>query len=243
MQVAGGRTEATVEQRGRIRMPAFRQLAPEVANDVRAALEPLNLRRGHTIFNEGDSASGVYFVVTGKVKLSRSRLPGDRAPAGRGESLLRLLGPGTMFGELSCLDNGRRSSTATTVTSSELAHLPRHDLQRLLDQHPEIASALLLHLTHRLRWADVVMAGLALNDVTGRVAATLVYLAETLGEPNADGLVIAHDLTQAELAAMVGATRETVNRTLTELAGRGLIENGFRKVKILQLDKLQQRIA
>lgn len=224
------------------RMPLLRSLTDEASGELLRSTDPMTVHRGGVIFTTGDVADGVYFLVKGKVKLSRSfdsTEPGR--PAVR-ESLLRLLGPGSMFGELSALDGGHRSSTATAVVETTLAHLPMERLQALMVRRPEIATGFLKQLASRLRWADLVLSGLAVNDVGGRIAATLLYLADALGEPGNGGIVVRHDLTQSELASMVGATRETVNRTLTDLATRGIIDNGIRRLTILDTERLRQRI-
>lgn len=198
----------------------------------------VHVNRGTVIFTEAEPADGLYFVISGKVKLTRaSQTIIDKS--GAKQSLLRLLPAGAMFGELSALDKGSRSSTATAVTNCELRHVSQESLQRVLASHPEVAGGFLRQLAARLRWADLVLSELARNDVPGRVAATLLYLSETVGIPDGESISVRHDLTQAELAAMVGATRETVNRTLTDLASRGVIENGVKKVVILDSLKLE----
>lgn len=221
-------------------LPGSNLLSAEARRDLSMSLVYQEKRRGEVIFAEGDPTDGIYLLLSGKVKLTRSRDQADTSP-GR-ESLLHLLGPDQMFGELSALDEGRRSSTATAVTRVRLARLPQTALPELLDRHPSIRAALIAQLVHRLRRTDSVVAGLSLNDVTGRVAATLIRLADMVGETRSDGIFVPHDLTQAELASMVGATRETVNRILTDLASRGIIETGFRRLTILDLARLRQRV-
>lgn len=221
-------------------LPVFRELTPEAACEFGAALKLLKLGRGETIFEEQELADGIYFVLSGKVKLCRGHGTAGSPDARR--SLLRLLGPSDVFGELSALDGGRRSSTATAVTAAELAHLPQDALHDLLARHPSLSAAFIGQLVNRLRRADLVITGLSLNDVPGRVAAMLLHLADAVGEECPEGILVAHELTQTELAAMVGATRETVNRTLTDLAARGIIDSGFRRLTIRDIARLRQRI-
>lgn len=221
-------------------LPVFRELAPEAAHEFNSALVLRRMRRGETVFEEHDPADGIYFVLSGKVKLCRGH-GSVTAPEGR-HSLLRLLGPASVFGELSALDGGCRSSTATAVTAVDLAYLPQDTLHELMARHPSLSTAFIRQLVDRLRRADLVITGLSLNDVPGRVAAMLLHLADAVGETRTEGILVAHELTQSELAAMVGATRETVNRTLTDLAARGIIDNGFRRLTIRDLARLRQRI-
>lgn len=223
------------------RSPFLRTLADDSASALLAAAEPVQVARGRVIFSEGEFANGFYFVIAGKVKLSRREGTEPQNGAQR-ESLLRLLTAGSMLGELSALDDGVRSSTATAVTRCDLAHIPQHRLSQVMRDFPELTTGFLRHFASRLRWADLVLSELALNGVSGRVAATLLYLSESIGTVEPTGIAVKHDLTQAELASMVGATRETVNRTLTELAAKGVISNGVRKVTILDSDRLRDLV-
>lgn len=223
------------------RSPFLRTLAEDSASALLAAAEPIQFARGEVIFAEGEFADGFYFVTAGKVKLSR-RDGAETQTGTQRESLLRLLPAGSMLGELSALDDGVRSSTATAVTRCGLLHVPQERLSQVMRDHPDLGTGFLKHFAARLRWAEMVLSELAMHGVPGRVAATLLYLSESVGTVGQSGISVKHDLTQAELASMVGATRETVNRTLTELASRGVISNGVRQVTILDSDKLRELV-
>ena len=165
---------------------------------------------------------------------------GRTAGDGR-ENLLAVMGPGEMFGELSLFDPGPRTATATAVTDTTLIGLGNADLQPWLTAHPEVATQLLAALARRLRRTNEAMADLVFSDVPGRVAKALLDLARRFGVPTEDGVRVTHDLTQEELAQLVGASRETVNKALADFAGRGFLRLEGRAVVILDLERLTRR--
>src|SRR4051794_28712792 len=194
----------------------------------------IKLNRGEVLFHEGDREDRLYVVVSGKIKLGRS------GSAGR-ENLLAILGPGQMFGELSLFDPGPRSSTATAVTACEIRTLEHDELMTWLTGRPEVARGLLGQLAARLRRANDVVADLVFSDVPGRVAKQLLELARRFGDRREDGIHVHHDLTQEELAQLVGASRETVNKALADFASRGWLRLEGKSVVILDRERLARR--
>ncbi|MBD0293384.1 MAG: Crp/Fnr family transcriptional regulator [Jiangellaceae bacterium] len=216
------------------RAPLFRELDDEAAAALRASMTEVHLARGEVLFREGDPGDRVYVVMSGKVKLGRS------APDGR-ENLLALLGPGQMFGELSLFDPGPRAATATAVIETTLLCLGHDDLLPWLTGRPEVARGLLLQFAQRLRRSNDTVADLVFSDVPGRVAKQLLDLSTRFGVASAEGVRVVHDLTQEELAQLVGASRETVNKALADFAGRGWLRLEPRSVVLLDLDRLRRR--
>ena len=214
--------------------PLFSGLDDEVAAALESSMSSASLRRGEILFNEGDDGNQLYVVTEGKIKLGRT------SPDGR-ENLLAILGPGQMFGELSFFDPGPRSATATAVTDVELKSLGHEALSPVLDAHPDVAHALLNQLAGRLRRTNEVVGDLVFSDVPGRVAKALLDLASRFGRRADDGVHVNHDLTQEELAQLVGASRETVNKALADFASRGWLRLEPRSVVILDLERLQRR--
>jgi CRP/FNR family cyclic AMP-dependent transcriptional regulator len=214
--------------------PLFSGLDDEVASALESSMSSSSLRRGEILFNEGDDGNQLYVVTEGKVKLGRT------SPDGR-ENLLAILGPGQMFGELSFFDPGPRSATATAVTDVELKSLGHEALSPVLNAHPDVAHALLNQLAGRLRRTNEVVGDLVFSDVPGRVAKALLDLASRFGRRADDGIHVNHDLTQEELAQLVGASRETVNKALADFASRGWLRLEPRSVVILDLERLQRR--
>ena len=216
------------------RAPLFAGLDDEATAALSAAMGTVRLVKGQVLFHEGDLEDRLYVVVAGKVKLGRS------GSAGR-ENLLAVLGPGQMFGELSVFDPGPRSTTATAVTSCEIRTLEHDELMGWLSGRPEVSRALLGQLAGRLRRANDVVADLVFSDVPGRVAKQLLELARRFGDPKDDGIHVHHDLTQEELAQLVGASRETVNKALADFAARGWIRLEPRSVTLLDVERVERR--
>lgn len=214
--------------------PLFAPLDDEAAEALHANMSRAELARGEVLFHEGDPGDRLYVIVEGKVKLGRTS--GD----GR-ENLLAILGPGEMFGELSLFDPGPRNATATAVSDTVLIGLGTEDLVTWLTGRPDVSRQLLRALARRLRRTNENLADLVFSDVPGRVAKALLDLSERFGRPTEDGLRVAHDLTQEELAQLVGASRETVNKALADFASRGWLRLEARAVVLLDIDRLRKR--
>lgn len=214
--------------------PLFAALDPEGAAALRASLTEISVPKGDLLFQEGEPGDRMYIIIDGKVKLGQAS--GD----GR-ESLLSVLGPGEMFGELSLFDPGMRTSTATALTDATVLGLGNEQLKPWLSGRPEVAAALLQALARRLRRTNEAMADLVFSDVPGRVAKALMDLGEKFGSITPDGLLVTHDMTQEELAQLVGASRETVNKALADFAQRGWILLESRQVLILDVERLGRR--
>jgi len=214
--------------------PLFLALDDEASVALRASMVEMDLARGQVVFSEGDAGDRLYVIVDGKIKLGTSSTDGR-------ESLLAILGPGEMFGELSLFDPGPRTATATALTETTLLGLGHDALGPWLNGRPGVAQALLKALSQRLRRTNENLSDLVFSDVPGRVAKALLDLNEKFGEKRSDGLYVEHDLTQEELAQLVGASRETVNKALADFVQRNWIKLEPRAVLILDLDRLVKR--
>lgn len=214
--------------------PLFDALDEDTTRALRAAMVEVRLRRGEVLFSEGETGDRVYIIVDGKIKL------GHTAPDGR-ETIIAVLGPGEMLGELSLFDPGPRAATASAIAPSRLLELRHDDLQTFLDGRPQLSTQLLQGLARRLRRTNAALADLVFSDVPGRVAKALLDLAGRFGERVDEGIRLVHDLTQEELAQLVGASRETVNKALAEFGNRGWIRLEGRAVVILDEQRLARR--
>ncbi len=213
-------------------------LFKDLSDEDRAALASLmretTLKRGEALFEEGDSGDRLYLVADGKVKLSHT------ASDGR-ENLLAVLGVGEIIGELSLFDLQPRSSTVTAIAHTRLLSLTHAEMRAFIESHPTLAMNMLKQLALRLRNTNQQLADLVFSDVPGRVAKALLDLAERFGERTPEGIYVAHDLTQEELAHLVGASRETVNKSLADFTSRGWIRLEGRAVLLIQVARLQRR--
>jgi CRP/FNR family transcriptional regulator, cyclic AMP receptor protein len=231
-----GTEEEAVDDSAILRQaPLFSGLDDEAADALQASLIECRLRRSEVLFREGDEGHQLYVVTDGKVKMGRTSTDGR-------ENLLALLGPGQMFGELSLFDPGPRQSTVTAVTDCVMQSLTHDELLQWLTGRPEVAQGLLAQLAHRLRRANDVVADLVFSDVPGRVAKALLDLAARFGRPADDGIHVHHDLTQEELAQLVGASRETVNKALADFGSRGWLRLEPRSVVLLDVERLRGRV-
>ncbi len=176
------------------------------------------------VVSQDEAGDALFVLVSGRVKVV---LYGD---SGREIILSMFKTPGDFFGEMSLLDNQPRSATVIAAERSRLLVLSRRDFQAHIEAHPRTALRVLTELSRRLRQADAVIGNLALLDVYGRLAGKLRELAAAEGEECDEGVVLRQRPTQAEIAAMIGTSRETVSRALSDLARRGLVVIGGRRL-------------
>lgn len=192
------------------------------------------LSKGETIFNEGDDGEAMWVIVKGKIKLARTARDGR-------ENLLALLGVGDMVGELSVFDPGPRLSRAHAVEDSIVYELPKATLDAWLDEHLDMSRHLLRALAQRIRRTSNSMADLVFSDVPGRVAKAILDLGHRFGRMERGHVTVRHGLTQEELAQLVGASRETVNKALADFASRGWIDVHIGAVEVYEPERLRAR--
>lgn len=167
--------------------------------------------RNAIIVNEGDQTDSLYIILSGRVKVFSSDEEGK-------EVVLNTIGPGEYFGEVALLDEEPRSASVMALESAKLAMIPRADFLRYLNEYPTLATNLLITLARRMRTETESIKTLALMDVYGRVAKTLLDLAV-----EKDGKLVTERITHKEIANMVGASREMVGRILKDLKKGGYI--------------------
>lgn len=194
----------------------------------------VELPRYRVIFSEGEPADRLYVIQSGMVKLGHKTLDGK-------ENLLSIMGPSEIFGELSILDPGPRTSTATAITDVRAIVIDRPAVQHLLRTRPEIAEQLLQLTARRLRRTNAMLTDLVFTDVPGRVAKALLELAERFGDLESGLVWVPHELTQVEIAQYVGGSRETVNKALNDFAQRGWLRLADKSVLILNIECLARR--
>ncbi len=212
----------------------FQGVESAAVNTLIEQLDSTTFPRGTTIFDEGEPGDRLFIITSGKVKLAR------HAPDGR-ENLLTIMGSSDMCGELSIFDPGPRTSAAVCVTEVTAATMDSQMLHDWIQAHPEISEQLLRVLARRLRRTNNALADLIFTDVPGRVAKALLQLANRFGVQEGGALRVHHDLTQEEIAQLVGASRETVNKALAEFAHRGWIRLEGKSVLISDTERLAKR--
>ncbi len=185
--------------------------------------------RGSMILAQGDAGESLYLIASGQVKVVLIHEDGR-------EVILSVLTEGAFFGEMALLDQEPRSAHVVAMTDATLLQLRREDFQARLRSGPDVAIGLLRELSRRLRRADETIASLMLLDVNGRIANLLLELADEEG-----GERITRRLTHATIGQMVGASRETVSRTMRSLVNREILRVSRRE--ILLLDRGALRLA
>jgi CRP-like cAMP-binding protein len=199
------------------RIPFFAGLETATLERVAAGTRTRRFRRGEIIFHAGDPGDALFIIVSGEVKIALPSEEGD-------EAILATLGPGDVFGELALLDGAPRSATASALVATEAVILPRDRFRELVATEPAVRDTLLDSLAGELRRLTTHVEELHFLDMTGRLAARLVRLAREAGPPAPDGSIrLRASLTQAELASMVGCTRQSVNKLLGQFADDRLV--------------------
>lgn len=199
------------------RCALFAHVDDDTLRTCAGQLRVRRFRRGETIFHQGDPGDSLFIVEGGSVKIV---LP---SPEGEEAAIIATLGRGDFFGELALLDGAYRSASAVALEPTETLVLRRQPFEALIDSDPGLRRALLAGLAAELRRLTGHVEELHFLDLPGRLARRLVRMAED-HEPGATGeVVLPWPFTQSELAAMIGGTRQTVNRLLASFVDEGLI--------------------
>ncbi|MDH6198632.1 CRP/FNR family cyclic AMP-dependent transcriptional regulator [Mycobacterium frederiksbergense] len=214
----------------------FQGVSPDAVAALVRQLVPVTVNRGRAVFTEGEPGDTLYIITAGKVKIGRKSVDGR-------DSLLALMGPSDMFGELAIFDPGPRTSTVTALTEVQAVMMSRSVLQSWIADRPEIAEQLLRVLARRLRRTNDNLSDLIFTDVPGRVAKQLLHLAQRFGSREGDALRVDHELTQEEIAQLVGSSRETVNKALSDFAQRGWIRVQGKSILIDNSERLARRAS
>lgn len=206
----------------------FRDAPEEVLVPIAEHCHARELVRGDVLFSEGDVPDAIYLMLAGRVVIANT------SPVDRRESVIALMEDGDLFGELGMLDAGPRSAMARALETSTVLEIPYEPVRAMFDQHPSLLWNVTRLLASRLRTMDEVLADSVFLDVTGRTAKRLLELAD-----GSDEFVL--PVTQEELAGMVGASRERVNKAIASFLRLGWLDQQDRRYRILQRERLEQR--
>ena len=206
-------------------VPLFSGLEDEDLDSLISVATRKKYPKDAVVFFEHDLGDALFMILAGRVKVTI--LSDD----GR-EIILAMLSDNDFFGEMSLLDNEPRSATAIAIQETEMVVLHQRDFLSIVEKRPRVAINLLAVLSSRLRKANQQIGNLALHDVYGRVARILLEMASENGSRQADGRVAFRRPTHQEIANMIGATRETVSRMISDLHRQGYIEIAGKNVII-----------
>ena len=186
-------------------------------DELAAVARTVQMTSGQPLFRKGDEGTQFYVIVRGVIRIST-------ISAGGRETLLNLLRAGETFGEIALLDGGPRTADAVAHEASELLMIERRELLPFLDRHPEGVRRMLAAVCERLRWVSQLYEDSTFLDLPRRLAKRLLLLAKLFGRPSSEGGTrIALQLSQQDLAALMGVTRESINRQMKLFAAQGLI--------------------
>ena len=216
-------------------VPLFADLADEDIHELMAVARRRIFRSGEVIFHRDDPGQVLYVIKEGKVKISLI------SPEGQEISLV-VFGKGECFGEFAILDGLPRSADAIALERVECYTLQRSDFHKTIMKNPKIAIQVMEVLSRRLRTTDQMVENLIFLDVYGRVAKKLLELADSHGSKVDNGIRIEVRLTQQELASMVGASRESVNKVMGYFTDKNFISTDKHRITLHRIADLKRRI-
>ncbi len=211
-------------------VPVFATLSDQDRTAVAARLRSRRFAPSEIVFHRGDPAAHLYILVAGTAKVALRDEQGH-------EAIVGLLRGGEVFGEISLFDDGPRSATVVAITEMDCFLLSRTDFLAILERSPNSMRAMLRAVARTIRRLSTRVEDLCFLDVPSRVAKSLLDLAELGGTE-----VLEIELTQDDLAAMVGATRVSVNRVLASLESRGIVAVGRRRIEIKDRERLAREV-
>ena len=210
----------------------FGTLPPDLLEELRGRTALAKFRRGETIFHQGDPGDSLYIIESGSVKIV---LP---SPEGEEGAIIATLLRGDFFGELALLDGAPHSATAVAIEPTEALVLRRDRFDELVENEPALRRALFASLVMELRRLTGHVEELHFLDLPGRLASRIVRLARESQPDATTNVRLDWPFTQSDLAAMIGGTRQTVNRLLADMTAQDLVRLERDALIIPDLDRL-----
>lgn len=205
----------------------FRALSPEAFDMVAAGATSRTLRRGDVLFSEGEASAELFVVEKGRIAIA------NRSVDGR-ESVLALMEPGDVFGEMGLFDGVGRSAHARALEPSRVFAVSYAPLRQIFERKPDLLWGVVEMLARRLRSNNEALSDSVFLDVTGRTAKRLLELSAGADE-------FSLPITQEELAGLVGASRERVNKAISSFIRLGWLEQRDRRYRIIDREQLSRR--
>lgn len=211
----------------------FFDLAEEDLQMLSEIILTRKYRKGMIIFMEGEPGDGLYFIKSGRVKISKMTDDGR-------EQILHFLQQGDIFAEVTLFDGGSFPATAEVLEDALIGIIRNQDINRLVKNYPDLAIRLLQIMSKKLRRAQMQVRDLALKDTYARAVGMLYKLAKEYGEPCGEGIRITISLSRQELANSIGTSRETVTRILSDLKKNKIIDLDKQEIIVLNEKKLKE---
>jgi CRP/FNR family cyclic AMP-dependent transcriptional regulator len=218
------------------RSDLFASLPVAELEDLAQCLRRRHYARGQVLFTQGDPGSTLYLVESGRVNMVASSDEGK-------ELVVNSLGAGESFGEMALLTGDPRSTDAVVVEPGYLLQLGRDDFVKCMHRRPDVSVEMMANLARKLRQTTQQAFDVAFLDVPARLARRLLDMAASHGAPAGDGAIrIETKVTQSELASLIGATRESVNKWLRYYQRHGLLRSERGVVTLLDPEALRRRV-
>ncbi|MFO7152017.1 MAG: Crp/Fnr family transcriptional regulator [Bacillota bacterium] len=211
----------------------FSELTGEELEKVKKLVNTRECKKGTVIFFEGDPGDALYFVESGKVKVYKSDDEGR-------EYILHIFGEGDVFAETVFLGGNTYPATAEAVEDSVVGFIKNEDLEELIRSNPDLSLKIIKIMASRLRDSQEKIKNLALKDTYDRTACLLHKISLESGRRTPRGIEIELPVTRQELAALVGTSRETVTRILSQMKKEGIIDIDRQKIIVLNEKKLMR---
>lgn len=213
------------------RFDIFQWLEPQSQQAFSEAARTIRFPAGRLIYAQGDQGDTMFRVIKGQVRMSVLRADGRQL-------LYQLFQAGDCFGTSSLVDGGPRPQTAETSSPCEIQVIERKEISRLQATLPDLSEALLRLLSMHMRLLSEYFAGSNLDGIVAWLAHRLVEAADAFGISQDDGVSLSREFSQSEFAAMVGTSRQTVNKAMAELRNRGLIATRGNMLHIPSIERL-----
>ncbi len=207
----------------------FAEFTPDELALLADAAQIRSLQRNDVVFSEGDEPDRLYIAKSGRIAISNKSIDGR-------ESMIALMEAGDLFGEMGLFDGEGRSAQARALEPSEILILPYSQVRSIYEARPQLLWQVVRLLAERIRTTDTALADSVFLDVTGRTAKRLLELAG-----DADEFTL--PVTQEELAGMVGASRERVNKAIASFVRLGWIDQADRRYRIVRREELERRAS
>lgn len=214
-------------------IPLFSELSDGDLENISRHTVRQQYKKDNMVLIEEEVGSTLFVILNGRVKISRI------SDEGR-EVILSILCDGDFFGEMSILDGQTRSANAVTLEDSELLIVRRENFLQMLYDYPQVSINLLKELAHRLRRSDSQIKSLSLQNALGRVASTILRIADDSGTYKQGKVEISSLPPQQDLANMAGTSRETISRVIKSLNQLGYVKKESSKLIILDYERFRQ---
>jgi CRP-like cAMP-binding protein len=205
----------------------FAEFTPDEIDGLARAAKVRTLHRNDVVFGEGDAPDSLYVATSGRIAIANKSIDGR-------ESMIALMESGDLFGEMGLFDGEGRSAEARALEVSEVIELPYRPVREIYTNRPQLLWQVVGLLARRIRTTDEALADSVFLDVTGRTAKRILELAG-----DADEFTL--PVTQEELAWMVGASRERVNKAIASFVRLGWIDQADRRYRIVRREELERR--